>query len=179
MPWDGSLRICGKSDEEIAKIVISRFKSDDTKVSTKFTIGGLYTTKKIVLCSKEALEALKSDGSKAICSDGLISSKLYRLEKLHITREHIVPIEALYQNFKKLYEAGKLDVKTLIDVWFPRLKMALITDEQNKMLNRAGFKKKMPEGWWESKNLDPLDRYREAGLDDSIWVEWDEEEAEE
>jgi len=175
MPYDQTLRTTGKTDKQVAKITLSKFEVGDTKLSTKFTVGGLYILKKFTCVSKKALAVLKKENPKAVLADGIDGWKMKSLKKLKITREHVIPVDDLYLHFKKLFDEKKLNEKTLLN-WLPKLFIGVITEEENKKLVAAGLNKKMPEGWWESDSLDPLDRYRAAGLDDDIWVDWSKNE---
>ena len=56
-----------------------------------------------------------------------------------------------------------------IKKFMPKLHIAFITLEENKKFTEAHLTQKMPPNWWNSSALDPLDRYRVAGLGDDIW----------
>ena len=87
---------------------------------------------------------------------------------LGIIREHVIPVEALFQYFEELHKKHALTEQTILD-FLPKLEIAIITKEENKKF-KGGLSNKMLDGWWESSARDPFDRYRAAGLDDSIWA---------
>ena len=87
-----------------------------------------------------------------------------------VTLEHVIPVESLYGHLVQL--GDRLSEKTILAI-IPKLEIAIITKEENKKLVAAGLNSRMPVGWWEVKSKDPLDRYRAAGLIDSIWVDFE------
>ncbi len=179
MSWDPTMRIPPrgenpKTDEQMARIVLSRFKSGDTKDGTKYSMGGLSVRPIIRLVSRTALESIRRvDPTFVLPGQGIRYNRL-PVERMGITREHVIPVEELYGYFKRLFDQGNL-TETTIRTIMPKLEIAVITEEENQNLKDAGLNKRMPPGWWETQDLDPLARYRAAGLDDTIWVDWNEE----
>lgn len=49
-----------------------------------------------------------------------------------------------------------------IKAFMPKLHIVLITREENSRLSAVHYSRRMPEGWWDSPALNPLDRYRAA-----------------
>lgn len=100
---------------------------------------------------------------------GVVYSKV-QPKMMGITREHIVPVESLYAHLVAKKERGRLSVRYIFNL-IKKLEIALITNKENKEFSAVKLNRKMPEGWWDRplKEREPLDRYRMAGLDDSIW----------
>jgi len=169
MAWDDTMRIVeGKSDQELAHIVYSRFANGDTKNGIKYSLGGLYVRRIITRVSKTAwAKILEINPDAAERGKGVYYNKL-EVRKMGITREHVIPVAELFEHFSR---RKKLTEKYICD-FIPRLEIALITEKENKKLIAAHLNSAMPAGWWASSKLDPLDRYRAAGLDDSIWMKW-------
>lgn len=171
MSWDSTMRSKKerKDDAQMAHIVFSRFESRDTKDGTKYSIGGLYVRPVVTRVSKGALKQIKEKNLEAYSpGEGIIYSKL-KVTKAEVTREHVIPVEELYKHFVELYERHSLTERYIRSL-IPKLEIAIITCKENKKLVDAGLNSKMPDGWWSGKTLDPLDRYREAGLRDAIWA---------
>lgn len=89
-------------------------------------------------------------------------------KRLGITREHVIPVEDLFQYFEGLHKKNALTEQTILD-FLPKLEIAIITAEENKKF-KGGLSNKMPPGWWDSTDLDPFGRYRAVGLEDGIWT---------
>ena len=161
------------SSERKAHIVFTRFTCPDTKFGIKFSLGGLSVWPIVKRVSKEALKIIRNRIPAAIIpGEGVDYDAVVGLERLGITREHVIPVEDLFQYFDGLYRANALTEQVILD-FIPKLEIAFITTEENRRFT-GGLSKRMPDGWWRSETLDPLDRYRAAGLDDSIWANWEE-----
>ncbi len=156
-----------KSNKEMARIVFSRFQNGDTKDGIKYSLGGLYVYKYVKLVSKDALQLIKKNNPEALVTGKGIDYTKLRVTKAMVMREHIIPVASLYQH---LADKGEKLTEGYILKIMPLLEIALITKEQNKKLKQAGLNSKMLEGWWTSKERNPLDRYRYAGLLDEIWA---------
>ena len=180
MAWDSTMRFTpeNKTDLQMAHIVFSRFTNGDTKDGTKYSLGGLYVHPVTTMVSKKALGILKTKfGNEILAENGIgidyhwVNTKFGKVSK-EVTREHVIPIEALYQYFLQKYRVRELSEQTILD-FMPKLHIAIIAKEENAKLKERGLNKKMPEGWWETSNHDPLERYRQAGLGDSIWADFE------
>ena len=168
MAWDTSMKAL--ASEEKVHIVFARFDCPDTNLGIKFSLGGLYVQSVVKHVSVHALTSIHKNLPNAIRSgEGVVYNRVKNLTKLGITMEQVIPVEALFQHFLALHEKHVLSEQTILDV-LPKLEIAIITKEENRKLNAARLSKKMPEGWWNSAALDPFERYRVAGLDDSIWA---------
>ncbi|MBQ9430575.1 MAG: hypothetical protein IJU44_03385 [Kiritimatiellae bacterium] len=174
MAWDPTMIKEGKTIAQRAHIVYSRFKEGDTKDGTKYSLGGLYVRKVVSYVSKKALKEILSvfpdslvydnDGRRVGIDYGRVTP-----EKCGVTREHMIPVNEAFQYMNRLFSAGRLTEDT-IKAFMPKLHIALITREENSRLSAAHYSRKMPKGWWDSPALNPLERYRAAGLGDDIWV---------
>ena len=89
-------------------------------------------------------------------------------DKCDVTREHMIPGAEAYQYLCSLYHERRL-TEAAIKSFMSKLHIAFITKDENRRFSVAHLTKKMPVGWWNSPALDPLDRYRAAGLRDDIW----------
>ena len=170
MAWDSTMRREGKSDKQMAHIAYSRFASGDTKDGTKYSLGGLYVRQYVTRVSKKALARI-NDPDVIVHGKGVDYWKLGGFVKKGITREHVIPVSVLYDHLAKLYKQSKLTEAYILKL-IPKLQIAVITKEEEKKLKDAHLNSSMPgrDAWWNSKTLDPLERYRAAGLDDSIWA---------
>jgi len=170
MPWDPTLRNAteDKSDAQIARIVISRFESGDTKDGTKYSIGGMYVRPIVSYVSKKALAAIGKKSDLVKPGLGVMYDKL-KVAKNGVTREHMIPTRVAYEYLKKLYEGNRLTEKRLRRI-MPKLCIAIIKKEENQVLVDGGYSRNMPEGWSMDRSFHPLDRYRAAGLKDDIWA---------
>ena len=172
MAWDSTMRREGKTDEQIAHIVYSRFENGDTKAGVKYSLGGLYIRHYVTFVSKKALKRIKKNHPEMIVKGkGVDNWKLYDLENMGVTREHMIPISVLYRHLEKLYKSDKLTEAYILRL-IPKLQIALITKEEEAKLRQAHLSRSMPDSddWWKSDERDSLERYRAAGLYDSIWV---------
>ena len=179
MPWDSTMRIPRKgekekTDKEMAHIVYSRFANGDTKTGIMFSLGGLYVRRYVIMASKSAVAAIReTDGVRFDAKLGIECSGLLP-SKSKVCREHIIPVSALYAHLDEKYKQGKL-TEAYILKWMPMLHLAIITEKENQKLKAAHLNSKMPDGWWSvldrngPKKANPLERYRKAGLSDSIW----------
>ena len=157
------------SPEQQAHIVFTRFACPDTKSGITFSLGGLYVRKIVKHVSVEALSIIRNNIPDAVIpGEGVGYDDLKNLKNLGITRDHVIPVEDLFQHFDALNKAHTLTEKTILG-FLPKLEIAIITAEENRKF-RGGLSARMPSGWWESKALDPFDRYRAAELDDGIWT---------
>lgn len=94
---------------------------------------------------------------------------LIKVNELNVTKEHIIPVNALYNHFKELYDKSRLTENYIL--WFmQKLHIAIITKAENKKFSDAHLTRSMPKGWWNSEKLDPFERYRAVGLNDEIWA---------
>lgn len=176
MAWDSTMYKEKKTDKEMAHIVYSRFKAGDTKDGIKYSLGGLYVRPIVKYVSNAAYEALidyektnKVKSSVIIDGVGLWYDKL-TVKKMGITREHMLPVNALYEYFNKLYKEKILNEAYIVSL-IKKLHIAIITDKENKILSSKNhLSRKMPNGWWDKDEADILDRYRISGLSDDIWV---------
>lgn len=167
MPWDSSMKEL--SPERKARIVFTRFACPDTKSGIKFSLGGLYVQKIVKHVSVKALSIIRNNIPDAVLpGEGVDYDLVKDSKRLGITRDHVIPVEDLFQRFDALNKAHALTTQTILD-FLPKLEIAIITTEENRKF-RGGLSARMPPGWWESKALDPFDRYRAAGLDDGIWA---------
>ena len=167
MPWDISMKDLPSGQK--ARIVFTRFACPDTKSGIKFSLGGLYVRPIVKHVSVNALSIIRNKIPNAVIpGEGVDYDLVEDSKKLGITREHVIPVEDLFNHFYGLNQAHTLTEKTILG-FLPKLEIAIITAEENKKF-KGGLSKKMPEGWWDSTALDPFDRYRAAGLDDSIWA---------
>ena len=156
----------GKTDREMAHIVFSRFSCGDTKDGIKYSLGGLYVHPFVTRVSREALIGIGKICPQAIVRGKGVDYKKLQVRKMGITREHVIPVTELYEH---LIALPNLTEQCILD-FMAKLEIALISDQENDKLKAAGFHSAMPDGWWDTSGLDPFDRYRAAGLDDSIWI---------
>lgn len=171
MAWDSTMRSESehKSDWEMAHIVYSRFVNGDTKDGIKYSLGGLYVHPIVKHVSVSALNNIEGVNPDAIVpGEGVDYTKL-QVEKMGVTREHVIPVVELFDYFDEMRKQLKLTEKSILK-FMPKLEIALITVEENNKLKDAHLSSSMPKGWWKSCKRDPFDRYREAGLGDDIWV---------
>lgn len=167
MPWDTSMKT--REPEEKAHIVFTRFACPDTKLGIKYSLGGLYVQSIVKHVSVNALSIIRNNIPNAVIpGEGVDYDLVKDSKRLGITREHVIPVEDLFNHFYDLNQAHTLTEKTILD-FLPKLEIAIITAEENKKF-KGGLSNKMPPGWWDSTDLDPFDRYRAAGLDDGIWA---------
>lgn len=170
MAWDSTMRIKeGKTDEAIAHIIMAKFECGDTKDSIKYSLGGLYVRPIVQFVSKSALREIKRVNPNAVKKGEGVLYEALQVSAMNVTREHIIPVGELFSHFNKMYEKSKLTEKYILK-FMQKLHIAVITKEENKKFSSAHLTRFMPKGWWGTKDLDPLDRYRVAGLDDSIWA---------
>ena len=172
MAWDSTLRIIEKkSEQEIAHIVMTKFQCGDTKDSIKYTLGGLYVRPTVSYVSKDAIRLIMAKNPAVVEKGAGVCYRKLKVEAVGVTREHIIPVSELYEHFKELFENSKLTERYILK-FMKKLHIAVISDEENNAFSKAHLTRKMPEGWWSTKDLDPLARYRAAGLDDSIWAKF-------
>lgn len=177
--WDYSFRSKReqKTDKEIARIIMSRFQAGDTHLGKEFSIGGAYDYPVLTYVSKKALALIKKRGLKSrILPTGVLNGNFPKerkdgriVKKDSLTKEHMIPIKEVLAHFQNLYDHKALS-EAYIESFIKKLQIALICDEENDLLVQAGYNEVMPDGWWNGEKMDPLDRYRKAGLPDSIWV---------
>lgn len=171
MAWDSTMKVLErKTNKQMAHIVYTRFMSGDTKDATKYSIGGLYVRSYVKRVSRKALENIKKQNPDAVSKRGVAYKKI-RVKAMKITREHTIPIEETYRYFRGMFDAGCLSEEKILG-FMPKLFLALITEKENRKLSAAHLSRKMPDGWWDSEELDPLKRYRDAGLGDDIWAKF-------
>ena len=169
MAWDTTLRKSGKTNESIAHIVLSKFQCGDTPAGIMFTLGGLYVDEFITKVSKEALKRIKRANSRSIIKGKGVKYNSIRPVKMGVTIEHTLPINELYSHFKELFEEPRLTEKYIVE-FMKNLFVAVITKDENAKLSQAGFAQRMPNENLKTENFDPLERYRAAGLSNSIWA---------
>ena len=80
----------------------------------------------------------------------------------------MIPISAAYLNLKKLFEEKKLSEDYIVRLC-SKLHMSCITEEEDAQLNRKS-RQCASSGWWKMSSVNRLKRYRDAGLEDKIWV---------
>ena len=173
MAWDSTMIKEGKTIAERVHIVYSRFTNGDTKDGTKYSLGGLYVRKVTSYVSRNALENILRVFPDALVYDdnnrriGIEYQKVTP-ESCGVTREHMIPVAEAYQYFSILHREGRLTEET-IKAFMPKLHIAFIKVDENRKFKDVHLTKKMPPNWWNSPALDPLDRYRAAGLGDDMW----------
>jgi len=160
-----------KMNHEIARIILSRFESNDTKKGIKFSIGGAYIHPYFRYVSRNALALLRerqANGNNLNDIDNVrgvryrsYGNKGYAKDKQLII-EHMIPIESAYRFLSDLYKRNQLTLEA-IERLIPSLQVALITYRENEMLKP--YNDKMPEGVF-----DGLARYRAVGMND-IWAD--------
>lgn len=170
MAWDSTMRKpCeNKSDDQIARVILSCFENGNTRDGTKYSIGGMYVRPMVSYVSKNALAAIGKGSDVFVPNVGVRYFKL-QVKKMGVTREHMIPIRETYMHLKSQYNKKRLTAKYLRRL-MPKLCIAIITKEEDEKLSSNGYSRKMPAGWSMSGNFHPLDRYRAAGLTDDIWV---------
>ena len=165
MAWDHVLH--NRKISDIVEIVCSRFESEDTDEGKEFSIGGAAIREVISLVSNDAYEkiaSMETPRRKRIGSDGCC----YRTDeyggKYGLVFEHVVPNkvvrELLDAHWKSCKASGKMMDRDLVKKIIEKLQVALITAEENKLLN-AVHKDTMPDKNWLDKG-DVLGRYRAA-----------------
>lgn len=186
MAWDSTLHREKTVDERIS-IVYSRFAAGDTADGTKYSLGGLYVHRVVSYVSKRALENLINAANAKNLSEadlfefdangnkvGVIYNRLTPKD-CGITREHVIPVNETYNYLCNCFRdtnliADRRRNEQIIRKLFPKLHIAYITTDEDRRLSNYHLQRRMPDGWWTSSNLDPLDRYRCAELGDDIWV---------
>ena len=132
MAWDSTMRREGKNDEQMAHIVCCRFASGDTKDGIKYSLGGLYVHQYMTLVSKKALKCIKEKHPKMVIDGkGVDSWKLYDLEKMGVTREHVIPVSVRYNHLAELYARHRLTEAYILKL-MSKLQIALITKKEEK-----------------------------------------------
>lgn len=169
MAWDDTTAKKSKK----ARIVYSRFKTGDTKNGIKYSLGGLYVRRIVSYVSNMALGRIKKKSPRALAYDdsgALIGVYYHKIRpKLSgVRREHMIPISAAYLHLKKLFEEKKLSEDYIVKLC-SKLHMSCITEEEDAQLNRKS-RQCASSGWWKMSSVNRLKRYRDAGLEDKIWV---------
>ena len=169
MAWDSTMIKEGKTIDQRVRIVLSRCEANDTADGTKYSLGGLYVRKYISYVSKKALKRIPKKERNAISREKGVDYLRVKPKAWGVTREHMIPVSDLYEHLKKK-ELSKEYISSLM----PKMHIALITQSENKKFKRKklgmDLTRSMPTEWWNTTTLDPLDRYRTAGLEDDIWV---------
>lgn len=190
MAWDTSLRgsVEHRTNHQIAKLIYDLFCCKNTKLGIKYTLGGAYVSstfgkvskKALALIRKNAREQKKGWTKNCFCDEGVLYTEFPKSRKpdkngrmvidkeQSVTIEHTIPVEALYEELNRRHANGSLTVE-YIERLLPKMYVALIRDDENDKLVRARLNSRMPDGWWDTRDLDPMERYRSAGLGD-IWV---------
>ena len=78
-----------------------------------------------------------------------------------IIRDHVVPHVIILKKLLALNPVSIEGVEDIIDRYYV---ICAITRDENKMLNDAGLKSKMPDGWEESRGQEPFARYDHVGI---------------
>lgn len=174
MPWDSTMRVAEKgkkkrTDADLAHIIYSHFESGDTKDGIKYSIGGLYVREYVRYVSKKAWKNIAAKDPEAVAnpSKGVVYSKL-KVRDMQVTREHVIPVTVVYDHLKEKHDAGLLTKEYILQI-MPKLFLAVITHDENRMLSKAGYRSTIPDGKWQPFKYDPLSRYEESELGD-IWV---------
>ena len=161
MAWDGSLWM--KPVEQRAKILISRFESGDTDAGIRFTLGGLYKEGLFYrYVSENAYQRIHLISPERILADRVVEFRFGKGFKV----EHVIPIDFVRKELSK--RRDRLIEKYVKNLIERRLCCAIITDEEDKALDRCHLKSRMPEGWdFETGNV--FARYEVAGISLHQW----------
>jgi len=165
-----------KSPEDMARILYSRFKAKDTANGIQYSLGGIYVRSIVSYVSQKARRQIEDVSEDAIAKDeqgnciGIYYAKV-RPSVMGVRREHMIPISAAYQHLNDVYKSKRCKEKEFekyIVKLRQRLHIALITEEEDKVLN-VKARETAPNNWWKLTCKELLSRYNDAGLTDIEW----------
>lgn len=176
MAYDGTILKIAHAKR--VNILASKLIDDnDTFAGKKFSLGACC---KMRFISEAALRVLNEDAT--------ILNKLSRLDNTHakyallsgekvlstktrlseqLINEHIIPTSVLVKWFSDLPTDQKTTavIKQLLDDSCDILSTCLVTKSEDKLLNAAKLKSKMPKGWCGTlDNMDMFARYNVVGI---------------
>lgn len=100
-------------------------------------------------------DAIKFDPQHLLYSKKAAAHFSRQNPKKYLTHEHAVPLKCLAE---RILELGSEEAPTIQKLMARYCRATLITREENGILNRSGYKQKMPDGWkWRDS---PFARYR-------------------
>lgn len=142
-----------------ADIIFKKMILDcDTKEGIKYSIAGAVFDNQVTNLSEEAFKVIQAKYSENLHTNFFFSNRTY--QDLRI--EHVIPVEFIYQAFLDKLKANTLSKDFILQV-IQRACIALITPEEDKLLNKAKFRKSMPAGFNIEKD-DPFIRYQKSGI---------------
>lgn len=146
--------------ERRADIIFKKMILDcDTKEGIKYSIAGAVFNNQVTKLSEEAYKIIKKKYLKNLHANFFFSNRTY--SDLRI--EHVVPVEFIYRAFKEKLDNGTL-TKDFIENSLNKAFIALITPDEDKLLNKAKFRNTMPAGFTLDGHMDPLVRYSKSGI---------------
>lgn len=127
----------------------------------KFALSGAVCTPKLQLMSEAAWKIWKKVYPKDLFKDGA------RCHHHACTiNEHAVPVEVLYRWL--LDNKDSLSINDIANA-LKRCQVAVISKDEDKQLNAAGLRNKMPVDEFDVLNDDPLMRYKAINLKLHVW----------
>lgn len=172
MPWP--IDMIQNTREQNASIVYNHFMIEhNTKMIIKFVLSGFALEgfsvgkKKRVLgfryLSENAYNVIKEkypdwirDGYVILGND---ANKLFRLE-------HVIPTEVTYKHIMNMKKAGTLTLDYVNEL-ADKVCCALVLRTDDDMLNKAGYRSKMPANW--NFDMSTFARYENAGVKLHTW----------
>lgn len=130
---------CPVTDE--SKCVVSKIIRETSLLATECKMLNGNNKNNAPLISPAALE-IKNNG----------------LESRNLTLEHGVPVSVISKEVLKLEKPTATDVASVI---YSYVALAVITNEEDKRIDKLGLRSKMPNGW----NNDKYIRYKLAGIE--------------
>lgn len=106
-------------------------------------------------------ESLVGLGHVSIEGRGLIN------DRKKIVKEHMVPIKVISELLLELKAVGELSCETIAALLDKYVHFATISKREDKLLQAAGLKSKMPEGFWIEGHeyyRCPKSRYKEVNI---------------
>ena len=151
----GMKKVSMKKRAEIVNSILCSPASEVIDI-VDYVVAGAVIDKTIVHFSEAAVDVLKKNN---MSLDNDRSMKLKHVKGLVI--EHVVPVKVLRSWLMDRRNAISLEE---IEEALRLCPVAMITVDENKKLNAAGFCSKMPDGEYDVLSGNPWTRYRAAGI---------------
>jgi len=155
MAWNGVIQTVSPEDQARMVYVNLQFpETPGSRENVKFIIGGIADKRIYKYFSRGAYEVLLEKAPQNITRDGVLYS-----DSLGLRREHMIP-----NKFVLDYLFANKDTITVEEIQniMQLLNCALITLEEDKLLNNVHLRTRMPAGW--NFGDSELARYEVAGL---------------